>query len=113
MTPEPPKDPPAGAGAPVPDAANGDPRDATAEVAASVAVDAADPDVPVSRPNPALDALVARDTAAAAAAQEEDDARPKAEPPPKTTPAQEWGAAVVLMIVFLFICAAALSFFRG
>ncbi len=113
MTPEPPNDPPPGAGAPVPAAADGDPKDATAEVAASVALEEADPEVPVSRPNPALDALVARDEAAAAMAQEERDARPKADPPVKTTPAQEWGAAIVLMILFMFICVAAVSFFRG
>ena len=76
MTPEPPNDPPPGAGAPVPAAADGDPKDATAEVAASVALEEADP-------------------------------------PVKTTPAQEWGAAIVLMILFMFICVAAVSFFRG
>lgn len=113
MAPDPTNDLPRSTGAPVPDPVDGDPKGATAAVAASVAVEQNDPDVAISRPNPALDALVARDAAAAAAAQEEHDARPKADPPPKTTRAQEWGVAVVLMILFMFICVAAVSFFRG
>jgi len=54
--------------------------------------------------------LVARDAAAVAAV---DGKRAKADPLVKTTPGQEWGAAIVLIILFMFICAAAISFFRG
>lgn len=110
MPPEPPNEPPLGEGAreeaPLPEPPDGNPSAATAGIEAEVRPS----DAVVSAPNPALDMLVARDAAAAATLEE---TRGKADPPLKTTPAQEWGAAIVLMIVFLFICAAAVSFFRG
>ena len=107
MAPETPNDPLLAEGAPLPSAADGDAKAPTAEITAELRAEV-DGDTAVSAPNPVLDALVARDAAAAAA-----EARPAAPPAQPTTPAQEWGAAVVLMILFMFICVAAMSFFRG
>jgi hypothetical protein len=95
--------------APVPDALDGDARDATAEVSAEVQAEV-DGDVVRSAPNPVLDLLVARDAALAPAPP---PAPASAAPEKRTTPLQEWGVAVALMILFGFICVAFMSFFRG
>lgn len=105
MSPAPSNDP-LGQGAPLPAPLDGDPSSVTAGVEAEVHAS----DEFISAPNPALDMLVARDAAAVAAV---DGKRAKANPLVKTTPGQEWGAAIVLIILFMFICAAAISFFRG